>query len=417
MTTWRLGTLAVFVLLWSLSPARANGPDDIRARGLLRIGTSGDYQPFSLCAEPNKDCQGFDVDVARHLAADLGVRLEIVRFRWPELRDDLAAGKFDIAMSGVTIRPERALTGTFTRPYVVTKAVVIVADKEKFSSVGKINQAGVHLAVNAGGHLEQVAHTQFPQATILSTPRNLSLADQVEKQEADALLTDSLEAPHFLATYPRLYALPAFGRDHKAYLVRRADSPLREWLDTWLVAHEKSVLTPLREHWFTVEAGSVPPAVTNLLVLMDLRLALMPAVAQYKSQYNLPIEDPAQEATILEHAEAQAQGAELDRTAIRELFRLQIELAKQVQRATLQGLIPVPAWARGLDLNTDLRPVLVELGNRIVQELGSGAANLPDLQFTLRSVEEEITTAGISAEAKRQLGEALWRTRKQTGSF
>src|SRR5262249_29886351 len=156
-------------------------------------------------------------------------------------------------------------------------------------------------------------------ATIVPTPRNLSLADQVEKQEADALLTDSLEAPHFLATHSGFYALPAFGRDRKAYLLRQADSPLREWLDTWLIAQEKSVLAPLCERWFTAGAGSVPPAVTNLLTLMDLRLALMPAVAQYKSQYNLPIEDPAQEATILAHAEAQAPGVGLDRAAIREL--------------------------------------------------------------------------------------------------
>src|SRR5262249_41667841 len=155
----------------------------------------------------------------------------------------------------------------------------------------------------------------------------------------------------------------------------------------------------------------------NLLTLMDLRLALMPAVAQYKSRYNLPIEDPAQEATILAHAEAQAPGVGLDRAAIRELFRLQIELAKQVQRATLQGLIPAPAWARGLDLNTDVRPVLVELGNRIVQELGSGALHFPGPQSTVRLVEEEITTAGVSAETKGQLGEALWRTRKQAGDF
>jgi len=417
LRNWRLGVLTALLWVWWLPAVQANSLDDIRTRGLLRIGTSGDYQPFSLCAEQKTDCRGFDIDVARHLAADLGVQLEIVRFRWPELRDDLAAGKFDIAMSGVTMRPERALIGTFTRPYVVAQAVVIVADGEKFSSLVRINQAGVRLAVNAGGHLEQVAHTHFPEATILATPKNLSLPQQVEKQEADALLTDSLEASHFLATYPRLHALPAFGRDRKAYLLRRTDAPLREWLDTWLGAHENSVLKGLRRRWFASGAGSLPSAFINLLALMDLRLALMPAVAQYKGQHNLPIEDLAQEAAILERAEAQAQDVGLDRTASRELFRIQIELAKQVQQATLQGLIPVPEWAHGLDLNTDLRPALVELGNRIVQELASTVISLREHQFTLRAVEEEITMTGISAETKRQLGEALWRTRKQAKDF
>ena len=412
LTNWRLAVLTALLWLWSLPAVRADSIDDIRTRGLLRVGTSGDYQPFCLCSEQSEDCQGFDIDIARRLAVELGVRLEIVRFRWPELRDDLAAGKFDIAMSGVTIRPERALIGTFTRPYVVTKAVVIVADREKFSSLVRINQAGVRLAVNAGGHLEQVAHAHFPQAMILPTPQNLSLPDQVEKQGADAFLTDSLEASHFLATHPRLHALPAFGRDRKAYLLRRTDVTLREWLDAWLVAHEDSGLPMLRKRWFTAEAGSAPPAFTNVIVLMDLRLAFMPAVAQYKGQHHLPIEDLAQEAAILERVETQARDLGLEPTAVRELFRIQIELAKQVQRATLQGLIPIPEWARGLDLNTDLRPALVELGDRIVQELASPAVNLTERQFTLRVVEEEITMAGISAETKRQLGEALWRTKQ-----
>lgn len=409
-------TVIAFLLLWPLSGALADTIDDIRTRGSLRVGMSGDYQPFTLCQEQSENCEGFDVDVARRLAADLGVRLEIVRFRWPELRTDLAAGTFDIAMSGVTMRPERTLSGVFTRPYLISTAVVLVANKDRFSSSATVDQAGVRLAVNAGGHLEQVARISFPQATILPTPKNRSLPDQVEQQQADALLTDSVEAPHFLATHPGLHALPGFGRDRKAYFLRRADAALCDWLDNWLIAHEHDVLSTLRSRWLGVNSER-PSAESSLLAFMDLRLALMPAVAEYKRRHNLPIEDSTQENAIVRQALVQAQGTGLDGTAVQELFRVQIELAKQVQRAAWQGGIPIPAWTHGLDLTADLRPALVTLGNQIVRELASVSPNLKDRNLTLRVTEEEITTAGITAAAKRQLGEALWEIRMQAGHF
>jgi cyclohexadienyl dehydratase len=410
------GGAITFLLLWSLSGALAGTVDDIRARGSLRVGTSGDYQPFSLCQEQGESCEGFDVDVARRLATDLGVRLEIVRFRWPELRTDLAAGKFDIAMSGVTMRPERTLTGIFTHPYLVSRAVVLVADKDRFSSLAAVDQAGVRLAVNAGGHLEQVARSSFPQATILPTPKNRALPDQVEKQQADALLTDSVEAPHFLATHPGLHALPGFGRDRKAYLLRREDVALCDWLDSWLIAHEHDVLSTLRSRWLGADSEG-PSAESSLLAFMDLRLALMPAVVEYKHRHNLPVEDSLQENAIARQALVQAQGTGLDGAIVQELFRVQIELAKQVQRAVLQGEVVIPTWAHGLDLTEDLRPALVTVGNQIVRGLASLSPHLKDRDLTLRVTEEEITTPGVTAAGKRRLGEALWEVRRQAGHF
>ena len=79
----------------------------------LRVGTSGDYPPFSERAADGS-ITGFDIEVAREYAAARGRRLELVPFRWPELAARLAAGDFDVAMSGITVRPDRLLVGTMT---------------------------------------------------------------------------------------------------------------------------------------------------------------------------------------------------------------------------------------------------------------------------------------------------------------
>ena len=77
--------------------------------GVLRVGTSGDYAPFSLISGDDPVVfEGFDVSVARAYAEERGLALLLERFRWPHLIDDLEADRFDLAMSGVTIAPERS---------------------------------------------------------------------------------------------------------------------------------------------------------------------------------------------------------------------------------------------------------------------------------------------------------------------
>lgn len=173
------------VLCWAFpSLVFAVTSDDLRARGVVRVGMSGDYAPFAVCSDANETCTGFEVDVARRLADDLGVTLEIVRFQWSHLRPALEAEQFDVAMSGITMRPERLLFADFTRPYAVAEAVVLVGDKKRFPSITSVDQAGVRLAVNAGGHLEQVARTRFGQVAIHTTPKNMELPTLVTKNRS-----------------------------------------------------------------------------------------------------------------------------------------------------------------------------------------------------------------------------------------
>ena len=79
--------------------------DSIAASGVLRVGLTEDYRPFSF-ADASGKVEGLDVDMAMSLAQSLGVRLEIVKTNWPTLKSDLEANRFDIAMGGVNFRRE-----------------------------------------------------------------------------------------------------------------------------------------------------------------------------------------------------------------------------------------------------------------------------------------------------------------------
>src|SRR5207248_3486447 len=79
----------------------------IRAAGVLRVGTTGDYTPFSL-RRADGSYEGADIEMAHDLAERLGVRVTFVPTIWVELLDDFLADRFNIAMGGVTVTAARA---------------------------------------------------------------------------------------------------------------------------------------------------------------------------------------------------------------------------------------------------------------------------------------------------------------------
>src|SRR5215467_6847175 len=90
----------------------------IRAADVLRVGTTGDYTPFSL-NRPDGSYEGADIDMAHDLAERLDVRLQFVPTIWVELLDDFLADRFDIAMGGVTVTAARAEKALFSIPTFV----------------------------------------------------------------------------------------------------------------------------------------------------------------------------------------------------------------------------------------------------------------------------------------------------------
>jgi cyclohexadienyl dehydratase len=99
------GVFACLLLVALISRAHAETPtrlDAIIGAGVLRVGLTEDYRPFSFPAASDK-VEGIDVDMAMSLAQSLGVKLDIVKTSWSTLKSDLEANSFDIAMGGITI--------------------------------------------------------------------------------------------------------------------------------------------------------------------------------------------------------------------------------------------------------------------------------------------------------------------------
>lgn len=211
----------------------------IQARGLLRVGTTGDYRPFSFL-RPDGTYEGADIEMAHELAALLGVSITFVPTVWVRLLDDFLADKFDIAMGGVTVMPARAGKGFFSVPNFVDgkRPLARRADRDRFTTLAAIDRPGVRLIANPGSANEAFARANFTQARVIIHRDNATVFDELVAGRADVMITDGLEADHQAQIHPELCAVPVaapFTRLEKAYFFGQ-DAAMKRFVDGWLSA-------------------------------------------------------------------------------------------------------------------------------------------------------------------------------------
>jgi len=216
----------------------AGGPvlDRVRATHVLRVGTTGDYAPFSL--EANGHLSGADIELARDLAAHLGAEPAFVRTSWPSLADDLRNGRFDVALSGISYTEERAALGFYSAAYHEGGKTLLArcADRERFDTPAELDRPGVRVIVNPGGTNERYVRQNVHQAQILVYPDNRGVFAEIAAGRADVMVTDDVEAElqagrrpgQLCRTYPGTLT-----RGEKQILMLR-DPALQVVVDEWL---------------------------------------------------------------------------------------------------------------------------------------------------------------------------------------
>ena len=304
--------LALALFLSCDEPPETPGPESppTEAPRKLRVGTSGDYPPFSLRGE------GFDIDLIKRFASDSGYEIEWHGFDWPELSSAVTASQFDLAVGGITWRPHRAVVGSMTRALNVGGPCVVGA------------AAPETIAVNEGGILERWARSEFgASASILAVDDNQSLPHRLERGEVDAFVTDSFEVHHFAGDAAYACRPPT---DRKTLWISPEGGPqLARDLDEW-IADQELWIQELREQHFG--ASQARSEVDHLLDLIGRRLELMPAVGAWKAHNGVPIEDLERERVVLDAVARDAASLGIDTQAARRLFELLIDFAKRVQR-------------------------------------------------------------------------------------
>jgi polar amino acid transport system substrate-binding protein len=145
--------LAATVAVMALGIGAAN------AQTKLRIGTEGAYPPFNNLTSDGK-LEGFDIDIANALCAEMKVECEFITQDWDGIIPALQAGKFDAIIASMSITDERKQQVDFTNKYYNTPPAVAAPKDSTIAGATKEDLAGKSIGVQGS-----TTHSNYAEAT------------------------------------------------------------------------------------------------------------------------------------------------------------------------------------------------------------------------------------------------------------
>jgi polar amino acid transport system substrate-binding protein len=228
--------------------------EEIKKRGTLRVGLST-FVPWAM---PDKKGQlvGFEIDVAKKLAEEMGVKLESLPTAWDGIIPALIAGKFDVIISGMSITPERNLTVNFTLPYANTETVII-ANKKLAGSVktlADLDKPDVIWANRRGATTAVLSAKLFPNAQQLLFDEEGQTLQELINGKATAALASVPTPALWVSKYPDVLFvpdLPALEKTSEAFALRKGDPDALNFFDNWILLHQvDGWLKERHDYWF-----------------------------------------------------------------------------------------------------------------------------------------------------------------------
>ncbi len=226
----------------------------VKQRGKLVIGLST-FVPWAML-DKSGQLLGFEIDVAKKLAADMGVAVEFVPTAWDGIIPALLASRFDMIVSGMSITPARNLTVNFTQPYAYSGLRVVANRKHegKLASLEALNASGITLALRRGATPVAYAQQRFPKARILQFDEEGAQIQEVVSGRADASIASEPLPSRAVAEYPQQLFIPfddLLNVTAEGIALRKGDPDALNFLDNWIAANWRNDFLQRRnDYWF-----------------------------------------------------------------------------------------------------------------------------------------------------------------------
>ena len=262
----RIARIAL-ALLWAALcwPAAAQDrtldPDSTLAgvldRGKLRVCFEAGYFPFEMIAtrsglreqslRPADERRGgqvaqfggFDIDLAREMARELGVDFAPVNTRWTSIIPSLTLGRCDVIISGMSVTEERLERVDFSDPYMQVGQTVLLnkARAEDVATYTDLNDAAYRVASKPGTTGEAAVRRFMPEAEYRPYDTEMEAAEAVVSGDVDAFVYDRPFNATFLALRgadEAVFLDQPFTDEAIAFAIRKGDPEFLSWLNHFL---------------------------------------------------------------------------------------------------------------------------------------------------------------------------------------
>lgn len=226
--------------------------EEIAKRGVMKVGMDV-FVPWAM-KDKKGDLIGFEIDIAKKLAADMGVEIEFVPTKWSGIIPALITGKFDVLIGGMTITTQRNMKINFTRPYYYTEQG-LMAHKKKAAGfkVEDFNSTDVTIAARLGSVAAIAAKQRFPKAKIRLFDDEPAAVQELRNGNVHAMvsaqpLPSSMAAdyPDTIMVYDEVMMLEAIGIG-----VRKGDIDTLNVVNNWIEVNRNNGWIQSRyAYWF-----------------------------------------------------------------------------------------------------------------------------------------------------------------------
>ncbi len=233
--------IALVICLGAIGPASADSVvDDVVKRGKLVVGLAT-FVPWAM-RDKKGDLIGFEVDVSKQLAEDMGVEVELVPTAWDGIIPALLAGKFDVIITGMVQKPTRNLTVNFSKPYaylnVGMAANKALAAKDGLETMDDWNSSKVTLTIKRGTAPGETAARLFPKARVRQFDDDAQALQDVLNGNAHAFLTSEPKPAYYVIDNPEVlyhpFGVGPFDPSASAFAVRKGDPDALNFFDNWI---------------------------------------------------------------------------------------------------------------------------------------------------------------------------------------
>jgi polar amino acid transport system substrate-binding protein len=227
---------------------------NILKTGTLRVGVSL-FTPWAI-TQRDGQLVGFEIDVAKQLAKDLGVKPEFHVLEWEKIMPALLKREIDIIAAGMVITPQRALKFNFSQPYDSSGIGLVtnISLTKTFNGPHDLNRPEVIITAVTGTISEDVAHRVFPNATIKTLSSSQEALQAVAKGKVHAYVEHKPLTTFIALDNPGTVDEPLSKpllETREGFAVNKGDPDFIHFLNAWIISHNADAwLSSAHKYWF-----------------------------------------------------------------------------------------------------------------------------------------------------------------------
>ena len=245
---------ALLFFICSTSFAQESIIEKIQKQKVIRVGMST-FVPWAM-KDKQGNLVGFEIDVAKKLAQDMGVKVEFVPTAWSGIIPALLTGKFDVIIGGMGITAQRNLKVNFTIPYDYS-GMSMVASKvlaKGFSSLDDFNKKSVTIAARLGTTAEQAVRKYMPNATLKLFENEGQAIQELHLNRVHAFVSSAPMPVFHALKYPDKLFVPIkenFTKEPIGFALKKNDHDALNFLNNWILnMHAQGFLKEKKAYWF-----------------------------------------------------------------------------------------------------------------------------------------------------------------------